>query len=114
MKKTGRYLLGAVVVLCLAGAGNAFAAQDMFKEHNKAMNSKADAQSTAVLGVYGNNMGKRIESGKAKGVLVKDGKSNNENVKVSGVGNVVVEKDAKITGPVIIKNDYSNAKVFSR
>jgi hypothetical protein len=87
---------------------------DLFGGHNEAMKGETKAQGTAIYDAWGENMGRMIERGAAKGVVIRNGKSNNKDVVSDGAGNVTVKEGARITGPLIIKNEYKDTNIIVR
>jgi hypothetical protein len=116
MRKMRKICTAGVVALCFAlcpqGLG-AFAAEDLFADHKKAMKDEADAHAVTVYDAWGDNMARRIERG-SRGVLVKNGESSADGVTGDGAGNVTIKKGAKVDGPLIIKNDYRGATIIAR
>lgn len=75
--------------------------------YTKDRTSKADAHALQVYDAWADDMTRQIESGKRKGRIV-------DSIDPSGIGNVTIEKGAKITGPIIVKPEIDNSTVILR
>lgn len=91
-----------------------YAAEDLFKAHKKAMSKEGKATTTSVYGAWGKNMGNMIKQGMRTGVVVENGASSSKDVIADGVGNIKVEKGARVRGPIINNTDLSNSTVIVR
>ncbi len=101
----------ALLSLCVMALQPAIAAADddpyaaMMQNYTKERTGKADAHALGVYDAWADDMTHQIESGKRKGLVV-------DSVDPSGIGNVTIEKGAKITGPIIVKPEIDNSTVI--
>lgn len=73
--------------------------------YTKERTSKADAHALQVYDAWADDMTNQIKSGKRKGILV-------DSLDPDGIGNVTIEKGARVTGPIIVKPEIDNSTVI--
>jgi len=66
---------------------------------------KADAHATKVYGAWAEDMANQIKSGRKQG-RVYDGED------ASGIGNITIERGARVNGPVIVKPEIKDSTVI--
>ncbi len=100
----------AAAIFC--NTGNAAADdEDIFAEYNKTIQKPADAKVTNVYDSWGENMANMIESGYRDGVVIESqGSYANGKIRVDGVGNVLVDKNANV-GTIINKMGIDNSNI---
>ena len=93
-------------------AVTAVAAEDIFSDYYRDTRKPAEANATNVYNAWGENMANLIESGARDGVVV-DGAGDyaGGKIKVDGVGNIIVEKNANV-GPVINKTKIKDSTII--
>lgn len=100
--------ISAALVLCAALSAQAaddYAAS--MQSYNKAVNSTADAHAVSVYSAWADDMERQITSGRRKGKVI-----GGDVADPLGIGNVVIEKGAKIAGPIIVKPEVKNSTVI--
>lgn len=66
---------------------------------------KSDAHATKVYGAWAEDMANQIKSGKKQGRVY-------EGEDATGIGNITIERGAKVNGPVIVKPEVKNSTVI--
>lgn len=72
-----------------------------------------NAQHGMIYEAWGNNMANRIVSGKAHGVVVDNNGVVHGEATVTGAGNMIVERGAKVNGPIINLSTNRDATVVT-
>lgn len=75
--------------------------------YTKERTSKADAHALQIYDAWADDMTNQIKSGKRKGLII-------DSVDPEGIGNVTIEKGARVTGPIIVKPEIDNSTVIFR
>ena len=111
-----QYFIRPAIVLCgmlFLASSAALAEDDLFGEYRADMRKDADATAANVYNAYGENMAELIKSGRREGIVVTgEGEWADGKVRADGAGNVVVDKDANIKGPIINKTKIENTTVI--
>ena len=109
------FFIQAAVLFCVLCPflSTAIAEEDLFGEYRADMRKDADAKDTNVYKAYGENMANLIESGRKEGIVITgEGEWADGKVHADGAGNVVVDKDANVKGPIINKTKIENTTVI--
>ena len=87
--------------------------EDIFANYNANLQNSAKAKEVAKA--WGNNMATLIKPGRRSGVVI-DGKDEYAKGKVhaDGLGSVVVDKNARVVGPIINKTEQKSSVVINR
>ena len=73
--------------------------------YTKERTSKADAHALQVYDAWADDMANQIKRGKRKGLII-------DSIDPEGIGNVTIEKGARVTGPVIVKPEIKDSTVI--
>lgn len=110
MKK--HFIMFTMVLSCAVSLSSIHADEDIFKDYNTSINKPAEANSTNVYSAWAENMANLIGHGRKKGIVINgEGDYAGGKVHADGVGNVVVNRGARITGPIINKTEIKNSAV---
>lgn len=102
-----------IIILLVILMQYSFAFADEYSEYNKDISGEAKAKATNMYGAWAGNMAYHIERNIKDGSVV-NGPTNNKHYAVDGFGNVVIKDGARITAPVIVKEDFSNATMVGK
>ena len=110
MKK--HIVMFVAILSCAVHLPSAHADEDIFKGYNADMRKPADARVTNIYSAWANNNAYLIIHKVKKGLVI-DGAGDYADGKVhaDGLGNIVVDKDAKINGPIINNPEIKNTTV---
>ena len=73
--------------------------------YTKDRTSKADAHALQVYDAWADDMTNQIKRGNRKGLIV-------DSIDPDGIGNMTIEKGARVTGPVIVKPEIKDSTVI--
>jgi len=104
-------IIFVVVIMGLSGLPSFVHAEldysSTIQNYTKERNSKADAQTISVYGAWSEDMINQIESGRRDGIVVKG-----DDADQWGIGNVIIDKNAVVNGPIIVKPEIENSTVI--
>ncbi len=110
MKK--HLVIFAAIFSCVLPLSSVHADEDPMAGYNADIQKPADAKVYNINSAWAENNANLIEHGRKKGIVIKGaGDYANGKVHADGVGNVVVDKDARVRGPIINKTEIKNSTV---